>query len=88
MVNIDIRKQLPYDAIVLENYAFDNAIVGVTLDGKAIYCFQLMIEELVGEGFDELEAIEWIEYNTIRSLPYMGEKAPVIMYSCDGVDYD
>lgn len=27
------------------------------------------------------EAIEWIDYNTIRAIPYMGEKAPIVMYS-------
>ena len=26
------------------------------------------------------DAIEWIEYNTIRSLPYAGENAPIVMY--------
>jgi hypothetical protein len=29
---------------------------------------------------DEIEAIEWIEYNTIRALPYMGPEAPIIVY--------
>lgn len=28
----------------------------------------------------EQEAIEWIEYNTIRALPYFGSDAPIIMY--------
>ena len=32
------------------------------------------------EGFTEEEAIEWIDYNTIRALPYAGSKAPIIMY--------
>ena len=26
------------------------------------------------------DAVEWIDYNTIRALPYMGEGAPIIMY--------
>lgn len=28
----------------------------------------------------EEEAMEWVGYNTIRSLPYMGEMKPIIMY--------
>ena len=32
------------------------------------------------EGMDETEAIEWIEYNTIRALPYAGDQAPIVMY--------
>jgi hypothetical protein len=31
----------------------------------------------------EADAIEWIEYNTIRALGYMGEQAPIIMYPLD-----
>ena len=27
----------------------------------------------------EEEAIEWIDYNTIRALPYMRERHPIIM---------
>ena len=32
------------------------------------------------DNMTDTEAIEWIEYNTIRALPYAGEKAPIIMY--------
>ena len=40
-----------------------------------------MVEWLVEtEGFTIEEAVEWIEYNTIRALPYMEEGAPIIMY--------
>ena len=43
--------------------------------------FNKMIEWLVfNEGFESSEAIEWIEYNTIRALPYMGDDAPIIVY--------
>ena len=31
-------------------------------------------------NFTEEEAIDWISYNTIRSLSYMGDDAPIIMY--------
>ena len=32
------------------------------------------------QDFTQEDAIEWIEYNTIRALPYMGSDAPIIMY--------
>ena len=35
------------------------------------------------EGFTEEESIEWIDYNTIRALPYIGENAPIIIYSIE-----
>ena len=40
-----------------------------------------MVEWLVKtEGFTEEEAMEWIDYNTIRALTYAGSKAPIIMF--------
>ena len=31
------------------------------------------------DGMDREEAMEFIDFNTVRALPYMGEKPPVIM---------
>ncbi len=80
-VNNSIREELPDDAIVFDNHAYDNSIIGITFDGRAIYCFEYMVEELMNdEGWNELDSIEWIEYNTIRAIPYAGKKAPIIVY--------
>jgi hypothetical protein len=80
-INYYMREQLPSDAIVLDNHAYDNSLIGVTFDDRAIYSFNRMVAELMAdEGWTEEEAIEWIEYNTIRALPYAGEKAPMIVY--------
>lgn len=69
------------DVILLANYSYDDALIGVTEDGRAVYDYEKMVAWLVEtEGFTEMEAIEWIDYNTIRALPYMGDKAPLIMY--------
>ncbi len=65
----------------LTNYSYDSALIGVSEDNRAVYDFDLMIEWLMlEEGFGYEEAIEWIEYNTIRALPYMGDGAPIILY--------
>ena len=65
----------------LVNESYDDALIGVSEDGRAIYDFGLMIEWLVTKyDWSETEAIEWIEVNTLRTLPYMGEGAPIIMY--------
>lgn len=69
------------DVIIFSNDSYDDALIGVSEDGRAIYDFDLMVEWLINQdGMDETSAIEWIEYNTIRSLPYVGDKAPIIMY--------
>lgn len=79
-VNQDIRNKLPPDAVVFDNYAYDNSIIGTTFDGRAIYDFDKMTEELMqDEGWTEEEAIDWIEYNTLRALPYGGDKVPLVM---------
>lgn len=69
------------DVIYLVNYGYDNALIGVTEDGRAVYDFDKMVDCLVDEeGWTDEEAVEWIECNTIRALPYMGDRAPIIMY--------
>ena len=69
------------DLMLLDNYSYDDAFVGVTEDGRAVYDFNKMVAWLMEtEGFSQEDAIEWIEYNTIRALPYMGPDAPIIMY--------
>ena len=69
------------DVKYLTNYSYDDALIGVSENGRAIYDYNLMIEWLVfNEGFEPSEAIEWINYNTIRALPYMGEDAPIVLF--------
>lgn len=69
------------DILILKNYSYDDALIGITEDNRAIYNFDKMVDWLIKtENLSQEEAIEWIEYNTIRALPYMGERAPVIMY--------
>lgn len=71
-----------YDGIkYLTNYSYDDALIGVSEDGRAIYDYEKMVEWLMEEeGWSDEEAVDWIEYNTIRALPYMGEGAPIIMH--------
>ena len=72
------------DVVLLENYSYDDAFIGVTTDGRAVYSFELMVDWLVNtEGFTQEEAVEWIEYNTVRALPYFGPEAPIILYGVE-----
>lgn len=71
------------DCIVFENPDFDEAIIGVTTDDCVVYDFNLMVQHLMEtDGITDIEAIEFIEFNTIRSLPYV-ENAPVIVYGLE-----
>lgn len=68
----------------LVDESYDDALIGISEDGRAIYDFNLMIEWLMNEyDWSEIESIEWIETNTLRALPYMGNDAPIVMYGLD-----
>ncbi len=69
------------DAVVLESPDYAIAVIGRSEDGRLIYSYEKMVEFLmVTDGMSREDAIEFIDYNTIRALPYMGERAPIIMY--------
>lgn len=64
----------------LTDFSFDSALIGVSHDDRAIYDYDLMVQWLMEEeGFTEEEAIDWIDYNTIRALPYMGADGPIVL---------
>ena len=68
------------DSVVLESPDYLSAVAGVSEDGRVIYSYPRMLEHLVlNDGMTYEEAAEFIDYNTIGSLPYMGEKAPIIL---------
>ena len=70
------------DVILLDNYDYADAFIGITADDRAVYDYGKMIDWLMNkEGWDYETAAEWIDYNTIRALPYAGAHAPIIVYS-------
>ena len=67
--------------IIFKDESYDDALIGVSHDDRAIYSFEKMVEWLCNrDGMTREDAIEWIEYNTLRAIPYFGEKAPIVMY--------
>lgn len=91
MVNSVLREMLNCEvekAVILDNPSFDHSIIGYDIStGRLIYSLQKMVKELSqDEGMSEEEAEEFIDYNTCRSLPYMGERAPIIMMPLTEVD--
>jgi hypothetical protein len=51
---------------------------------KVIYDYEKMINHLITKhSMDTEEAIEFIDYNTIRTIPYMGVNAPIIMQNIE-----
>ena len=83
MKNKDILMDQGFENfIIFENPDYDSAIIGITENNQVVYDYEKMIEHLMQEDdMDYEEAVDFISYNTIRSLPYAGEGAPIIMYN-------
>lgn len=69
------------DVVILSDYSYDDALIGVTHDNRAVYDYWKMVKWLIKEqDFSIDDAVEWIDYNTVRALPYAGPNAPIIIY--------
>lgn len=76
------------DTVIFTDYSYDDALIGVTVDGRAVYDYERMVIWLTEiEGFTWEEAVEWVDYNTVRALPYGGPLGPIIMYPLTGEDH-
>ena len=81
-VNKDIRELLEDGTIVFDNPAYDQSIIGITHDGRAVYSYFKMVHELMDDdGMEYDEAMDFIETNPMRALPYAGPHAPVVIYT-------
>lgn len=66
--------------IILDNAYYDNSIIGITADNRLVYSKDKMIKEYMqDEECDEEDAIEWLEYNTLRAIPYFGKQTPIVV---------
>ena len=69
------------DVLVFRNPSYDDALIGVDSSNRAVYDFDLMVKWLMErDGIGEEEAEEFIEYNSIGSLPSQGSASPIVMY--------
>lgn len=68
------------ESIVFENPSYETAIVGYDVHtNRIIYDYERMIDYLVeNEQMNEDEAVEFIDFNTVRSLDYI-ENPPIIL---------
>ena len=69
------------DVLLFDSPSYVDAFIGISDDNRAIYDFDLMVECLIkDDDIDASSAIEFIEYNTLRALPYY-KNSPIIKYS-------
>lgn len=69
------------DVIIFSHPDYASAFIGVSEDNRAVYDYDKMVKYLMDkDDMTDIEAIEFVEYNTIRSLPYF-ENAPIIIHN-------
>jgi hypothetical protein len=85
MTNREILEDLDYEELVVfENPDYDDAIIGVSHDDRVVYDYDKMIDHLVNkENMTVEDAVDFISYDTIRSLSYRGEDAPIVMFGIE-----
>ena len=82
MTNREILNGMDYEnLIIFENPDYDEAIIGVSHDDRVIYDYDKMIEHLIKhDNMSIEEAADFISYDSIRSLSYVGPEAPIVMF--------
>ena len=78
------------DAVLFEHPTYDDALIGVDSNGRAVYDYGKMMEWMVDvEGLDVEAADDWICYNTLRALPWIDKAtdgmAPIVLFSIDEI---
>jgi hypothetical protein len=59
---------------------YDDAIIGVSTDGRLVYSVEKMIDITVRDSEMNIDdATEWLEYNTFNA--YVGEMTPIWVYT-------
>ncbi len=87
MIIEEMRERLSHDGydgvILFDNQSYDKSLIGVTADGRAVYDYDRMVAEYMEDnGCDEMEAIEWIDYNTIGAVT-AGGFLPIVLIRND-----
>lgn len=86
MIDKDYLEQ--EQVLLFSNPSYESALIGVSHDDRAIYDYDLMIKYLMEtDGISEIDAIEFIDYNTIRALSYY-DGAPIIMFKMEPEEED
>lgn len=69
------------EVVIFSNPSYDSAFIGVSHDDRAVYDYEKMIVYLMDtDGMTYEEAVEFIDYNTLRSLSYVSN-SPIIVFA-------
>lgn len=81
--NLELISEAYEDAPITTIDGFEDCLLYyMEVDGKprAVYCYEDLVEKFAKyNGCTYTEAVEFVDFNTIRALPYF-ENAPLIMH--------
>ena len=60
---------------------FDDALIGIDYEGRAIYDAEIMLNILVEQGMEDFEAREYLEFNVFGAA--LGAMTPIYMFPID-----
>lgn len=76
-----IREMGFEESVVFDTPDYDDAIIGITDQGNVVYDYEAMVKSLVEQDhMTRMEAAEFIDFNTVRAIPYAPDPKPIIMY--------
>lgn len=82
-----LRDERDDGLVLLEGPEFDGGIIGVSIDGRAVYSYEKLVVALMkANGWDEQDAIDWVDFNTVGSLVASGGHMPIVMHELDTDD--
>lgn len=87
MVDKELRKALhtygeenEQELKIFDEPAYDKSIIGFSSTGVIVYDYEKMIEEFMEDNNCTYEeAMDFVNYNTMRALPYFGEGKPIVI---------
>lgn len=93
MIKEELRQEIygvNPEAIFFDSPSYDNSIIGLTINGAVVYDLRKMVTEFINDNKDSVDdqddeqlffdALDYIEFNTIKSLPYIHSPyAPIIL---------
>lgn len=75
-------EEIADEVVILEGDEFADGFLGLTADThQAVYSYERLIGSLSTQNKWTLDqSVEWLDCNTLRSIPYMPLRKPIIIH--------
>lgn len=79
-IEYDPQAEPAPDALLFAGGEYATAMIGAAADGRAVYDLDRMVDwAMRSNGWDYADALEYIEYNVLGSLPNAGPRGPIVV---------